>query len=86
MNTRDILKRYHIKITNPRLAIYEILSEEHHGIDADYIYQKCMDKGLSLNLSTVYRTLDLFEEKNIIRYNFFISSYIIPHIVQAYHD
>ncbi len=66
MNTKETLKRHHIKITKPRLAIYEILQEESHGIDADDVYQKCKDRELSLNLSTVYRTLDLFEEKSLL--------------------
>ncbi len=86
MNTKETLKRYQIKITKPRLAIYEILQEESHGIDADVVYQKCLDRGLSLNLSTVYRTLDVLEAKNLlIKYDLGESKYHFSLVRHGHH-
>lgn len=86
LSIQETLKRYQIKITKPRIAIYEILQNELHGIDADFIYQSCMEKELSLNLSTVYRTLDLFEEKNlIIRYDLGENKYHFSLVRHGHH-
>lgn len=91
MNTTQTLKNHSIKITKPRVAIYEILENELQGIEADYIYKKCLEQDISVNLSTVYRTLELFEEKNLIikydlgekKYNFSIIRHGHHHIVEC---
>lgn len=91
MNTTQTLKNHHIKVTKPRVAIYEILENELQGIEADYIYKKCLDEGISINLSTVYRTLELLEEKNLIekydlgekKYNFSLIRHGHHHIVEC---
>jgi Fe2+ or Zn2+ uptake regulation protein len=66
MSSIEVLRNHKIKVTKPRLAIYEILSGRENGIDADYIYNKCLDSNLVVNLSTVYRTLELFEEVGLV--------------------
>ncbi len=89
MNTTQILKKQNIKVTKPRVAIYEILDHELQGVEADYIYNKCLKENITLNLSTVYRTLDLFEEKHLIerydlgekKYNFSLIRHGHHHIV-----
>lgn len=91
MKTTQTLKKHNIKITKPRVAIYEILDNELQGIEADYIYNKCLEENISLNLSTVYRTLDLFEEKNLIekydlgekKYNYSLIRHGHHHIVEC---
>lgn len=91
MNTTQTLKKHSIKITKPRVAIYEILDQELQGIEADYIYNRCLEENISLNLSTVYRTLDLFEEKNLIekydlgekKYNYSLIRHGHHHIVEC---
>lgn len=93
MSTIDILKKHHIKVTKPRVAIYDILEKEMQGIQADTLYQKCLDQQISLNLSTVYRTLELFEEKNLLqkydlgekKYNFSLIRHGHHHIVECDH-
>ncbi|SDI94811.1 Fur family transcriptional regulator [Proteiniclasticum ruminis] len=91
MNTIEILKKHSIKVTKPRMAIYELLEKEHTGIGADYIYSTLLKENLSINLSTVYRTLELFEEKNLIqkydlgekKYNFSLIRHGHHHIVEC---
>lgn len=91
MNTIEILKKHTIKVTKPRVAIYELLEKEHTGIGADYIYSTLLKENLSINLSTVYRTLELFEEKNLIqkydlgekKYNFSLIRHGHHHIVEC---
>lgn len=91
MNTIEILKKYSIKVTKPRMAIYELLEKEHTGIGADYIYSTLLKENHSINLSTVYRTLELFEEKNLIqkydlgekKYNFSLIRHGHHHIVEC---
>ncbi|MPQ44047.1 Fur family transcriptional regulator [Clostridium tarantellae] len=66
MNTIDILKEKDIKITKGRIDIYNILINVENGITADYIYMECKKQKKNLNLSTIYRTLELFQEKDLI--------------------
>ena len=63
---KEIFKEKGIKVTKARIAIYELLEEEIKGITADYIYMVCRQRGYNINLSTVYRTLDIFEEKELV--------------------
>ena len=91
MNTIEILKKHSIKVTKPRMAIYELLEKEHTGIGAYYIYSTLLKENHSINLSTVYRTLELFEEKNLIqkydlgekKYNFSLIRHGHHHIVEC---
>ena len=66
MEIEKFLKDKNIKITKGRLAIYNILKKNKNSINADYIYEECKKKGIKLNLSTVYRTIEIFEEKKLI--------------------
>lgn len=67
MNINELLKEKSIKITKARIAIYEILNKANNSISADDIYIKCKELKTTINLSTVYRTLDLFEENKLIQ-------------------
>nr|WP_207729603.1 Fur family transcriptional regulator [Clostridium cibarium] len=62
----DLLKRYNLKITKGRVAILQILTKAHKSMGADAILEECKKTGVDINLSTVYRALELFEEKGII--------------------
>jgi Fe2+ or Zn2+ uptake regulation protein len=66
MRIGEYLNEKGIKVTKSRIAIYEILSDNDSSISADFIYDKCRNIGMDINLSTVYRTLEIFEEKDII--------------------
>lgn len=66
MRVGEYLGEKGIKVTKSRIAIYKILSDNDSSVSADYIYDKCRTVGMDINLSTVYRTLEVFEAKQII--------------------
>lgn len=63
---QKLFKEKEIKVTKARIAIYELLSNEKTSLKADDIYNKCKIINKNMNLSTVYRTLEIFEEKDLI--------------------
>lgn len=66
MRVGEYLGEKGIKVTKSRIAVYKILSDNDSSVSADYIYDKCRAVGMDINLSTVYRTLEVFEAKQII--------------------
>ncbi len=54
------------KKTKSRQAVIKILEDAHKPYTAEEIFLKLKEKGVSANLSTIYRTLDLLESKNLI--------------------
>lgn len=67
MGEIDLLKEKNIKITAARKIILSILEQADEAVTAESVYEKCMHIGDSINLSTVYRTLETFEEKGIVK-------------------
>ncbi|WP_163194134.1 Fur family transcriptional regulator [Clostridium thermarum] len=62
----EILKSKKLKITLARKVIFEILNDADAALSAEYIYDKCVERDNSINLSTVYRTLEVFQETGIV--------------------
>ncbi|NLZ49248.1 MAG: transcriptional repressor [Clostridiales bacterium] len=62
----ELLKNNKLKVTFARKVILQILKEADTAVSADYIYEKCCERNYGINLSTVYRTLEVFEEKAIV--------------------
>ncbi len=62
----DIFIEYKIKNTKQRDQILSILKDSKEALSAEEIYGSLMIKKSNLSLSTIYRTLDLFESKEII--------------------
>ena len=60
------LKNNGLKNTPQRIAILDILFIEEQPISVDDIYIKLKEKNISINLSTVYRSIEAMEEKKII--------------------
>ncbi|WP_243103891.1 Fur family transcriptional regulator [Clostridium sp. JN-1] len=70
LETSKYLKKKGLKVTKARVNILNILLESEKAISAEYIFEECKSKNENIDLSTVYRTLELFENKNIIiRFN-----------------
>ena len=65
MEPKEILRAKEIKITKGRIEILNILKNSEKSLSAEKIYQICRDNNININLSTIYRTLELFEEKEI---------------------
>lgn len=53
-----------IKMTKQRKEILEIFKNSNNLLSAELIHQKLNDK--TINLSTVYRTIDIFMQNNLI--------------------
>ncbi|MFZ3130916.1 MAG: Fur family transcriptional regulator [Desulfosporosinus sp.] len=65
-NYTEILKREGMKSTRHRNAILLLLEQSEQPITAEELYLSLREKTASINLSTVYRTLDTFVSKNLV--------------------
>ncbi|MBP2033741.1 Fe2+ or Zn2+ uptake regulation protein [Clostridium algifaecis] len=61
------LRKYNIKVTRPRMNILEILLHSDDAMNAEDILKRCKLKNVNIDLSTIYRTMELFENKKIIK-------------------
>lgn len=66
MEPIEILKEKNIKVTKGRIEIFNILKNSETSLSAEKIHQIYRCNDININLSTVYRTLELFEEKELI--------------------
>ncbi|MFA7076367.1 MAG: Fur family transcriptional regulator [Candidatus Izemoplasmatales bacterium] len=55
-----------LKNTKPRVNIIDLLEQSDNLMTAQDIYESLRNNGVSLNLSTVYRSLDKLTENNIL--------------------
>ncbi|MCI1930311.1 MAG: transcriptional repressor [Clostridia bacterium] len=60
------LKQSGLKITKQRVAILDILDKSKQPIAAEEVYENLKSNNISINLSTVYRTLELLTSKNLV--------------------
>ena len=65
-NYTDVLKREGMKSTRHRNAILLLLEQSEQPMTAEELYISLTEKTASINLSTVYRTLDTFVSKNLV--------------------
>ncbi|NCC87521.1 MAG: transcriptional repressor [Clostridia bacterium] len=65
-NFSDNLKTNGLKITKHRIEILDILEKSNQPIAAEQLFQEMQEKNISINLSTVYRTLDILCDKNLL--------------------
>ncbi|MBQ6819886.1 MAG: transcriptional repressor [Clostridium sp.] len=63
----NYLKEEGIRITAGRISILNIIEASDKGLSAESIYNECKNQNNNLNLSTIYRTLELLEEKDVIK-------------------
>lgn len=63
---KSLLNSLGIKCTKQRLLILTTLLELDHPSSVENIYDKIKPVDSTLNLSTIYRTLDLLVEKNLV--------------------
>ncbi|HHV29027.1 Fur family transcriptional regulator [Acetivibrio mesophilus] len=64
--TDDILAKIGCKNTKSRKAVIEVLESAENSLSAEDIFLCIKEQGSSVNLSTVYRTLDLMESKSLV--------------------
>jgi len=65
-NYTEILRREGMKSTKHRNAILLFLEQAKHPVTAEELYISLMEETTTINLSTVYRTLDVFVSKNLV--------------------
>lgn len=63
---KELLNREGIKSTRHRNAILELLEESEFPQTAEQLFITLREKTASIDLSTVYRTLDTFASKNLV--------------------
>lgn len=62
----NVLTKKGCKNTKSRKVVIEVLEKTEKPISAEEIYLRIKETGSSVNLSTVYRTLELMESKELI--------------------
>ena len=65
-NYKELLNREGIKSTRHRNAILKLLEESESPLTAEQLFIALRDKTTSIDLSTVYRTLDTFASKSLV--------------------
>ena len=65
-NYKEILKREGVKSTRHRNSILELLEQSESPLTAEQLFISLKEKTASINLSTVYRTLETFSTKNLV--------------------
>lgn len=65
MNIKELLKAKNLRVTKQRRQILQILEIENNPISAEEIYNKLKDLS-NMDLSTIYRNLNILEDKNIL--------------------
>lgn len=63
----NLLLEYNIKPSNPRLHIYSYLDKYRNHPTVEDIYLEVIESIPTLSKTTVYNTLDLFEEKELVK-------------------
>ncbi|MBU5485708.1 transcriptional repressor [Clostridium sp. MSJ-11] len=66
MSIDKFLRLNNIKITKGRIKIIEVLKDCSVGVTAEYIHDQCKNNGCNVDLSTVYRNLELLNNKGIV--------------------
>lgn len=62
----DFIESKGIKCTSARSIIAEVIMAANDHPDADTIYKRVLEKKPNIGIATVYRTLNLFEQNNIV--------------------
>lgn len=91
MEIENCLAKNNIKKTSARILILKILSHSDNAMNVESIYNECRSKEANIDISTVYRTLELFSKKNIVKkfdfgdgkYNYSIKKKFHKHILEC---
>lgn len=66
MGSKEILHNKGIRATKGRIHILEILSENNKVETADSLYEKMKSEHYYIDLSTIYRALEIFKENGLV--------------------
>ncbi|WP_043539150.1 Fur family transcriptional regulator [Salinarimonas rosea] len=62
----EALREKGVRITRQRAALIEVLSRAEDHPDANELHRRAQDLDASVSLSTVYRTLSVLEQQNVV--------------------
>lgn len=62
-----ILEENHLRLTQSRVVLLDILFSEKDPLSAAHILEKLSERENDVNKTTVYRALEQFEERGIVR-------------------
>ena len=65
-----------IKLTNQRRVIAKVLSKSEDHPDANLVYKRSSKVDSNISMATVYRTMKLFEDANIVELMCKISTFV----------
>lgn len=68
---KQLFSKEGLRLTSQRKRVFEVLQAEKIPMNAESIYLKLHEQNDEMSLSTVYRILDLFEEKEIVIKTYF---------------
>lgn len=69
--TRQRLGAEGVRITSQRLSVLQILEEAGEHLDAEAINTLARERGLRLSLATIYRTLNVLKELDLVEQRYF---------------
>ena len=69
--THGLLRAKGKRITEQRALLLQIIQESEGHLDADELYRLGRHRDPRLNLATVYRTINLLKESNLIEQRYF---------------
>lgn len=76
-----------LKMTDQRRVIARVLSDAHDHPDVEQVYRRSTEIDPHISISTVYRTVRLFEEANILeRHDFGDGRARYEEIPESHHD
>jgi len=64
---KNILQKNHFRLTSTRVVLLSILASCKAPLSAGSVLQKLLDQKQRVNKTTVYRALEQFKEKGIVR-------------------
>jgi Fur family ferric uptake transcriptional regulator len=65
------LKQRGLRMTPQRQLILDAVAEMHGHVSVDQVYQQVVREFPDVNISTVYRTLEMLEELGVVRHTHF---------------
>ena len=69
--TQGLLRAKGKRITGQRALLLQVIQESKGHLDAEQLYRRARRQDPRLNLATVYRTLNLLKESNLIEQRYF---------------
>ena len=60
------LRQHGYKLTAPRRTVIKVIAESHDHLNPQEIYEKVKKENNSIGLVTIYRTLDLLDELELV--------------------